>query len=472
MYFCFNSISMKYIIHSLVILLIASCNSISKKDNLTYFGGEIINPKDSFIVLLKDEKIIDTISLDKQNRFQANYSNLTEGLYTFKHGIEFQYIYFEPTDSILIRLNSWDFDESIVFSGNGGSKNEFLINLFLQNEKEEKAMYQYFSLNEADFSKKIDSLMTEREAIYNEFSKAENNVSKGFKKLTKSAIHYQLYRLKEIYPYYYKKAHNLSTFPQVSEDFYKYRNDVNFNEADLISFYPYQNYVVSYLYNLSYQLIEKDSTKSNLTINILNAIVDNIQLEEFKNTLLKLIVVNDFLKSESSCTIHEPTLNLFLEKCTNEEFKTQVKNLVNDSKKVENNKTLLNFEIQSSDDEIVNINSLTKDKNSVIYFWSTEFMSTEYLVNRIKFLKNKYPSVLFIGINMQTSFTEIKTEPHLKKLDINQQFKLPKDSSAFTFLTSNYPRVIIIDNKGIVKNGFTYLDSKKLNSELTKLELN
>ncbi|MBI9041469.1 hypothetical protein [Lutibacter sp.] len=463
---------MKYIIHTIVTLFLISCNTTSTKDKSTYFGGEIVNPKDSFVVLLKDDKIIDTLQLDKQNRFISNYKNLDEGLYTFKHGIEFQYVYIEPKDSILLRLNSWDFDESIVFSGNGGSKNEFLINLFLQNEKEEKAMYQYFSLNETDFTAKIDSLMTEREAIYEEFSKAEDNVSSGFKKLTKSAIHFPLYRLKEIYPYFHKKALNLDKFPVLNEDFYNYRKDIDFNQADLISFYPYQNYVVSYLYNLSYDLIEKDSTKNNLTMNILNAIDENIQLDEFKNTLLKRVVVNDFLKSESSCTIHEPTLKLFLEKCTNEEYKTQVKNLVNDSKAVENSKPLISFNIQSSTKELVDINTVIKGKNAVIYFWTTEFMSTEYLVNRIKYLKNKYPDILFIGINMQTTFREIKTEPHLKKLDIQQQYKLPKTSAAYSFLTSYYPRVIIVGDDGIVKNGFTYLDSKKLNSELTKLELN
>jgi len=472
MYFCFNSISMKHIIQSFILIIIISCSTINKEQNLTYFGGEIINPKDKFVLLLKDDTIIDTLQLNSQNRFIAQYENFSEGLYTFKHGIEFQYIYIQPLDSVLVRLNTWDFDESIVFSGKGGSKNEFLINLFLQNEKEDMAMYQYFSLNEINFSAKIDSLMQERNSIYNEFSKAEENISAGFEKLTNSAIHYPLYRLKEIYPYYYKKAHNLKEFPIVNNDFYNFRNDVNLNEADLVSFYPYQNYVVSYLYNLSYQLIEKDSTKNNLTINILNSIVDNIKLEEFKNTLLKRIVVNDFLKSESSCTIHEPTLNLFLSHCTNNEYVNQVKCLVNDSKSIENEKPLLSFNIQSSEAEIQDINEIIKNKNTVIYFWSTEFMSTEYLVNRIKYLKNQYPSILFIGVNIQSSFNEIKTEPHLKKLEIQQQFKLTKDSAAHSFLTSNYPRVILVNNQGIVKNGFTYLDSKKLNAELKKIEIN
>ena len=73
---------------------------------------------------------------------------------------------------------------------------------------------------------------------------------------------------------------------------------------------------------------------------------------------------------------------------------------------------------------------------------------------RIDTFSLQYPSILFIGVNIQSSFNEIKTEPHLKKLEIQQQFKLTKDSAAHLFLTSNYPRVILVNNEGIVKNGF------------------
>ena len=93
MYFCFNSISMKHIIHSFLLIAFISCSPINKKENLTYFGGEIINPKDKFVLLLKDDQIIDTLELNSQNRFIAQYENFSEGLYTFKHGIEFQYVY-------------------------------------------------------------------------------------------------------------------------------------------------------------------------------------------------------------------------------------------------------------------------------------------------------------------------------------------------------------------------------------------
>lgn len=462
---------MKYVISIIIAILTFSCKIATKDDSAkTYFGGEIINPKTNFVLFLKDHQVIDTLLLDENNRFLKEYDTLKEGLYTFKHGTEFQYIYLEPSDSILVRLNSWDFDESLVYSGKGNTKNEFLINLFLQNEKEEKSMYQYFSLNESDFQRKIDSLSNEREGIYNDFSATESEISEGFKKLTSTAIHYPLFRLKEMYPYYYKKFHKLNKFPIISDAFYSYRNTISLNEEDLVSFYPYQNYVVSYLYNISYQMTENDSLKNNITINILNSTIKHIDSESFKNTLLKKIIVNDFLKSESTCSINQKTLDIFLENCSNQLYTTQVKNLVNDTKFVINDEPLHNFEIVSYNNANTTINDIIKGQNSVIYFWSTEFMSSDYLVSRIKYLENMYPKILFVGINMDTSFDDITTEPNLKLLNITKQFKLTKDSFAYNYLTSRYPRTIIINQDGFVQNGFTYLDSKKLNAEINKLK--
>ncbi|HSQ45423.1 MAG TPA: hypothetical protein VLM44_00745, partial [Lutibacter sp.] len=163
---------MKYIFYVILVFLTFGC--IKTNENaMTYFGGQIINPKTNFVLLLKDEKVLDTLLLDENNSFLTEIPSLQEGLYAFKHGTEFQYMYLEPADSILVRLNTWDFDQSLVFSGKGSAKNEFLINLYLQNEKEERMMYRNFNLNEKDFQAKIDSISKERFAIYNDFFQNE-----------------------------------------------------------------------------------------------------------------------------------------------------------------------------------------------------------------------------------------------------------------------------------------------------------
>jgi len=460
---------MKYVTYAILVFFTIGCET-ANKNAATYFGGQIINPKTNYVLLLKDEKVLDTLLLDKDNRFLKEIPITVEGLYTFKHGTEFQYIYLAPSDSILVRLNTREFDQSLVFSGKGSAKNEFLINLYLQNEKEERMMYRNFDLNEQEFQAKIDSLSRERIAVYNDFFANEVAVSEGFEEFTNTAIQFPLYRLKEVYPYYHKGVFNLEEFPEVSETFYDFRKNISLNEEQLVTFYPYQNYVVSYLYNISYKLKENDSTKNDITVNILNAVNEHIKAEDFKNILLKRILVSDFLKSGSACRVNEEALNIFLANCTSKEDIEQVNNLVKDCNYIPLDEPLQDFEIVSYNNVPLTINEVVKDNNAVIYFWSTDYVSSDYLVSRIKFLENRYPDLLFIGINMQNSPQDLSKESNLKLLNIHNQYRLPKDSYAHNYLSSKYPRTILIDNSGIVKNGFANLDSKNLDSELNKLK--
>lgn len=55
----------------LTIVSLTSLTSCKKDfeddDYIAYFGGEIVNPNNNFILFLKDNKVIDTIFLDVKN---------------------------------------------------------------------------------------------------------------------------------------------------------------------------------------------------------------------------------------------------------------------------------------------------------------------------------------------------------------------------------------------------------------------
>ena len=135
---------------SFTLSLLIGCNT-SVTNKPIYFGGQIKNPKNSEISLYRKDKKIATAKLNFDNNFMFSLDSLQNGLYQFKHGEEFQYIYLEQNDSILIRLNTWDFDGSLVFSGKGANRNQFLLQLFLENEQEGRNFFTYFKLNETDF---------------------------------------------------------------------------------------------------------------------------------------------------------------------------------------------------------------------------------------------------------------------------------------------------------------------------------
>ena len=115
-----------------------ACKDDKTPDNTAFLGGKIINPNSNYIILTKSSKIIDTIVLDKKNRFAYQIKDIEPGLYNFWQGKEVQNVLIQPNDSLMLRLNTYDFDESLVYSGIGARENNFLMELFLLNEEDEK----------------------------------------------------------------------------------------------------------------------------------------------------------------------------------------------------------------------------------------------------------------------------------------------------------------------------------------------
>ena len=66
--------------------------------------------------------------------------------------------------------NTLDFDESLVYSGMGSEKNNFLIDMFLIYEDEEKAVNKYSELSPEEFLTKIDSLKSMKETLLNDIN--------------------------------------------------------------------------------------------------------------------------------------------------------------------------------------------------------------------------------------------------------------------------------------------------------------
>ena len=58
--------------------------------------------------------------------------DITPGIYTLQHNPENQVVYLEPGDSIMVWVNTYDFDRSLNFSGRGSKESSFLLNLFLR----------------------------------------------------------------------------------------------------------------------------------------------------------------------------------------------------------------------------------------------------------------------------------------------------------------------------------------------------
>ncbi len=442
--------------------LLIGCTT-TPKNKTTYFGGKIINPKSNYLILYHQEKAIDTFFLDKKNTFLKKITLKTEGLYYFKHGIEYQFLYLVPQDSLLFRLNTWDFDGSLVFSGKGAARNNILIDCFLDSEKDSKQFYKHFQLSPLKIKQKIDSIKLIKLTKYHSFIDRNPNESNSFKDILTIALTYPLYSKLEQYILSHKrckKKHALD-LSKISS-FYEHRKHININRDSLMYFFAYSNYVTNYLYNLSYKKTHNFS--SEFIKNLLYIIDKNIVSEKTKNELLKQTIISHFY-NQSSCKNYEKVFFTFFKLNTNIKHKKKVQQLLNDTKLVKSGEKMSNFLFTDFNNNKHSINNTIKGKASSLLFWNPKNMSTGYLASRIKFLSSKYPKIQFIQIKIDGTLHD-----KINKLDIKTQFFIDSLSNANTFLSSKFSRTILVDKKGIITNGFASLYSRKIHQQLEKLQ--
>ena len=447
------------ILVSITVLL--GCNN-SQVCNSTYFGGKIINPKSNCIILFENEIPLDTFYLDKNNTFLGEIPSLHEGLFNFKHGNEQQYIYLQPKDSLLIRLNTWDFDETLVFSGKGAERNNLLIDSFLESERERRIFFQYYDLSPTEFSAKVSQVEKVKLDRYNDYINNHPEESDKFNDILKTALTFPLYSKVENYPLAHSAKINHDEHSVINKDFYKHREYITLDNDSLMFFYAYRDYVLSNLYN-KVNSLGYDLNSDEFTVNLLKEISAELNDENSRNSMLRKIFIRHFYW-KSSRKINENIVNTYFDLTTNLEDKKLMLNLTTDVKKIEEGELLNDFKIIDYNKSHKSIRRLIKNKKSVLYFWNPEFIGKDFIASKIQYLSEKYPDLEFIGVRIYDDNKE-----RIFKLDIKSQYYLESDSKANSFLTSQLPRTILINKKGIVVNSYASLSSRKIFNQIEEL---
>jgi len=447
------------ILVSITVLL--GCNN-SQVCNSTYFGGKIINPKSNCIILFENEIPLDTFYLDKNNTFLGEIPSLHEGLFNFKHGNEQQYIYLQPKDSLLIRLNTWDFDETLVFSGKGAERNNLLIDSFLESERERRIFFQYYDLSPTEFSAKVSQVEKVKLDRYNDYINNHPEESDKFNDILKTALTFPLYSKVENYPLAHSAKINHDEHSVINKDFYKHREYISLDNDSLMFFYAYRDYVLSNLYN-KVNSLGYDLNSDEFTVNLLKEISAELNDENSRNSMLRKIFIRHFYW-KSSRKINENIVNTYFDLTTNLEDKKLMLNLTTDVKKIEEGELLNDFKIIDYNKSHKSIRRLIKNKKSVLYFWNPEFIGKDFIASKIQYLSEKYPDLEFIGVRIYDDNKE-----RIFKLDIKSQYYLESNSKANSFLTSQLPRTILINKKGIVVNSYASLSSRKIFNQIEEL---
>ena len=446
-----------YLVTFFITTLFLGCNSESTDGDIAYLGGEIINPNNNYITLFNNQTERDTIYLDDDNRFIYKIENLKPGLYSFTHGGEYQSLLIEPNDSILFRLNSNDFDESLVYTGPGSNKNNYFIKSFLNDETENQKFSKNQHLEPEKFEILINNLKNQKLDHLERYI-STHETSQLFKKIAKAGIDYNHYTYKEMYPFGYFGNNKLIHFKDLPEDFYNYRSDVDFNDENLSGLYSYNRFLLWHFQNIGLQNYYQDGSHLAFDRHSLNYNLEKIKLidsvvsnKTIKNYVL-MHVTREFIFNSDNAEKSKSMLAAYLDKSTDEDQNQYLENLLNSTISLFPGNKIPNMKIVDFNNNLQDLHSVI-DKPTVIYCWSSNFKMT-YRNNHymMKKLKNKNPDMNFIAININDMNTKSwkKTLNLLKYPTENEyMFKNPNEAVK-TFAIAYSQKVIIVDENGMI----------------------
>lgn len=460
-------------------LVIACQEDSSTTSTSAYLGGEIINPKDRTVyITTTDARAIDTLTLDDRNRFLYKFDSLVPGLYSFRlsaaDGLEHQIVLVEPNDSIMLRLNTLEFDESLVYTGKGAKKNNYLINLFLESEQDDKKVLGFSQLSPKAFEAHVDSMKALKLKALKKFS-SENTVSKRFINLIETNINYDYYLSKEVYPFVNYSSSERNIIKSLPESFYAYRTDIDYSIQNVRDYFPYYPFLKHHFENLALTEHFKTSNDSilnrkclgyNLTrLKLIDSLVKN---DDMKNQLLINTAI-EFISDNKNVKDYDSLLVSFKAKSTDRYHTDYLNNIVASLKVLKPGNKLPKLYVYDIDNNTHTLNQLVKNKPTVMYFWRQSYLRHyQDSHKKIEELKVKYPEINFVALNINETSSQAWKD-HLK------QYKYPTKNE-YLFVDPKkakqdlaiYPinKVILLDNQGKIINAQTNMFSLHFEKQL------
>ena len=445
------------------LLVLISCQKDKKADHV-FFGGQIINPSSSYVTLYKDNQRIDSLKLDKSFRFYKKYDSLDLGIYKIEHIPEYNSVFLEKGDSIWIRINASAFNESIFYSGKGASKNNFMTDLQLVFENENKFLSTKYSNDRISFNSIIDSLLLEKKEKWI-LMDSLIELSPIAQKITQAAY---------IYPYATKRERyallrGINWNKKQDSTFFKYRKYLDYGENDLAFFDPYIMYLMNYINERALDSSESfflNKGKTKFNIRRLEVIEKEITGSVLKNNLARAIAYEEILNYENHKE-HDKFLQYYFTVNSSKSHLNEVLTLHQGIRQMSKNKILPRISLQNHKLDTIRSNNIFKNP-TVIYFWSqTQMNHFRSTIQKVKMLELEYPDYDFIGISIQP-YNEIVTQVHqMMQIDQNKQYAfLNFENASKKWIIRLLNKAIIVDKNGVIINGFANFASSDFSKEL------
>ena len=431
---------------------------VSCKKQGFYVGGQVKDPVLNYVELSDEDEFRDTLYLDAENKFGAFYENRASGVYILKHSREIKPLYLQNQDSVFVRLNFNEFDESLVFTGRGFEKSEFLATRlrFLEDSNFEKKLYR---LPPDEFLKKTDSIYLVLQNQRKQFMKEFKNLPQKFIDITDKGMLFLVGIFKENYPARYaryqarlQKSEKKKKKNKIPENYYDFRKDIDLNQLEPYHFksYAFRLYNVALIRNISAQEKQKYPSKNLYLLLFENAIkyakhphIPSLHFMSYVLTTHRLDknVFAEFIKFSSAQGY-----------ASEKDFRNSATLFLEENALLKKGTRIKNFTLLDPQNNKVKFYDLTKGQRTFLILWDQTFLR-ESLVGILRGLKVVFPEVHFLLID-----TDKKKRNYNQKFFI-KTYRFLRDSLPEFFKQDLYHRNILLDEKQHIispSGGFWY----------------
>ncbi len=415
------------------LIILSSCKNDNKQ---TFFNGKILNKSSEKIILSRDENPLYNSLINENGNFSITIDSLESGLYNFFLQPEFQYVILEEGDSIYIRLNSLDFDESLVFMGKGSAKNNFLIDVFLKNEEHNDLLNLYYNKSFNDFLINVDSLFNNQKELFKEFKK-NNYISYLSENLIFDAIKYPL--LEKIQSYVVSNDLDLN---RLEIDYSKY--DIDFNNNSVSSYKPYIDFIYLYSFNLT-----KSKSYNNFHVERLKILDSLVQSDNIKSKLFRFLAF-EILLNEKSLKEKRIFFEEFKNTSDYSSINNEVEILLKNQLQLSPGNSFPSIKGYDLNGNIKDISTI--DSKKIIFFWSYDQNAhLNSIYQKINSLENKYLSYKLISLNINDGFDKWKSnyKPTKKVIDLQTT---DFEYMSKKLILDNLNKVFVVDEKNIIQS--------------------
>ena len=271
----------------------------------------------------------------------------------------------------------------------------------------------------------------------------------------------------------YTSAHaNNSSFNKENfpKDFYDYRENINFGDELLRTYYPYYRFLNFYLDNVAHNKKDGKGAFNRFSfahnyakINAIDSIITN---DSLKNDFLKYNV-RRYLLNAKNAEEEQRIVALFDELSTNESHKKRIGKLAEATMQLTSDNKIPDLPLVTTDNTVVDLLS-TINKKSVIYFWSMKSVQHYKSIHiKVAELKSKYPEYNYIGINTDTHYKKWLNIVKRLGYNLNNEYQFDNIEVAEKKLVlTSVHKALIVDKDGVIIEGNTNLLSPEIEQQL------